>query len=271
MGLDVYLRRCDNLEAEIALQDQAEAFSNKLWEGKDYDKTSEAEKERIRAETKAEYERLGLDQYGSSTKIESIELDSVTNPEHMFKVGYLRSSYNSGGINSVLERAGVMDLYGIFQPAKEDYYVTIDWEGALVRVEQAIAAYRAHITDPMGRFDVMSIRTPIFDGVAEPADALTLFKGEMQKYLDRKQKEADPWSSYSNREGEFFLEGRKVFGFIPNSGWGKGFHVIVEKEMPENIEEEWYLQALLITKETIGYVLSRPVEEQKNYFLAWSG
>lgn len=270
MGLDIYLRRCEDLQTEIALQDQAEEFSNKLWEGKEYDKTSEAEKDRIRAASKAEYDRLGLDEFGSSTKIESIKLDSALYPEHMFKVGYLRSSYNSGGINSVMERAGCPTLYDIFEPGRDDFYVTPDWEASLVRVEQAITAYRATLQDPLGSFDVMEVRDPIFGGVATPKEALDLFKEQVKTYLDRKEKDPNAWSSYSNREGEFFLEGRKVYGFIPNSGWGKGFHVIVGKKVTEKPEDDWYLQALLITKETIAYVLSQPVDEQKQYFFGWS-
>lgn len=34
MGLDIYMCRCEDLATEISLQDQAEEFSNKLWEGK---------------------------------------------------------------------------------------------------------------------------------------------------------------------------------------------------------------------------------------------
>lgn len=271
MGLDIYLRRCDDLHSEIALQEQAEEFSNKLWEGKVYEQTSEADKESIRAATKAEYARLGLDQYGSSTKIESIELDSALYPEHMFKVGYLRSSYNSGGINSVLERAGCPTLYDIFK-SSDEYYFVPDWEASLVRVEAAIAAYKDTLQDPLGSFDVMEVRTPIiFEGVDSPKKALDLFKEQMKTYQTRKETDPNAWSAYSNREGEFFLEGRKVYGFIPNSGWGKGFHVIVGKEAAETPEEDWYYQALLITKETIAYVLSRPVDEQKQYFFGWSG
>ena len=273
MGLDVYLKRCENLEQNLALQDEAEQLSTEMWDatGKKYDELTDAEKEGIRLEIKALYSRMGLDEYGSSKGIETIEQDSALYPEHMFKVGYLRSSYNSGGINSVLERAGIPSLYDIFKPSKDDYYVTPDWEACLDRVEAAIEGYKAHFADPMGAFDVMSIRTPIFEGVESPNEALALFKAQMVKYQTQKETNPDAWSAYSNREGEFFLEGRKVFGFIPNSGWGKGFHVIVDKERAETVEGDWYYQALLVTKETIGYVLSRPVADQKNFFLAWSG
>lgn len=273
MGLDIYLRRCENLQEQIALQEQAEAFSEQCWaeSGKEYDQYTDEEKDAVRAKVKAEYERLGLDNYGSSTKIESIELDSALYPEHMFKVGYLRSSYNSGGINSVMERAGCPSLYDIFKPSGDDYYVTPDWEACLVRAEQAIAQYREFLTGPMGAFDVMEVRNPIFEGVDSPKKALELFASQLETYQSRKATDPNAWASYSNREGEYFLEGRKVFGFIPNSGWGKGFHVIVGKEASEEVQDDWYYQALLVTKETIAYVLSRPVEDQKNYFVAWSG
>lgn len=270
MGLDINLHRCDDLQTEIDLQDQADAFNKTLWDGRGYANTSESDKESIRAATKAEYARLGLDQFGCSTKIESVLLNSALYPQHLFKVGYLRSSYNSDGINGVMERVGCPTLYDIFRPTG-DYYFSPDWEDALTRVESAINAYSLVLQDPFSSFAVMEVRNPIFDGVDSPKKALDLFKEQMQTYNTHKETNPNSLSSYRNREGEFYLEGRRVFGFIPNSGWGKGFHVIVGKEAVEKPEDDWYFQALLITKETIGYVLSRPVQEQKNYFLAWSG
>lgn len=274
MGLDVYLKRCDNLADAQARQSEAEEFSEAQWNatGKEYSELTEDEKNAVRAVVKAKYEELGLDEYGGATNIETIELDSVTDPEHMFKIGYLRSSYNSGGINSVLERAGIPTLYDIFEPG-DDYYATPDWEAALVKCEDAIQKFRDNFDDPMGRFDVMRITGPIAEGCKDENAALALFKEEYSKYQDRiakAQSEYEKYSSFSNRDGEYFMEGVKAFAFIPNSGWGKGFHVVYEKERPQSVNEDWYFKALLITKETIAYVLSRPVDEQQEYFLGWS-
>ena len=272
MGLDIFLRHCSNLDAEIALQDEAERLSEENWNalGKKYDDLNDEEKEAIREKNRLMYESMGLDIHGSSKHMIGVEHDSVTAPDHLFKVGYLRSCYNEGGINSVMTRNKLPTLYDIFGVNGEEYYVKPDWSASLQRAEAAIVGYRAHLMDPMSRFDVMTICSPIFEGVPDAAAAMELFKKERQKYEETKNSPY-PMTSYGNREGDYFMEGTKAYGFIANSGYGGGFHVVYEKDSLENIEDEWYLQALKITKETIEYVLSQPEEERGNYCFGWSG
>ena len=188
----------------------------------------------------------------------------------MFKIGYLRSSYNEGGINSVLGRIGLPDLNDMFD-ADGTYDVKPNWEAVLVRVEDVIARYRAHLESPAGQFEITTIRSPFNDGM-EASEAMEVFIKQLGEYEQRKQRDSDTYSSYGGRDGEFFLKGIKVFAMIPNSGWGKGYHVVYEKETTDQgVEADWYYQALLITKEMVAYVLSRPQDERYKYSLAWSG
>lgn len=262
MGLDVSLKYCANRAQELAKQQAASDFSDAAWEkAGGYDTLSDAQKETVREAVRAYNEQNGLDEWGSSNEIQSIELDSKKYPEHMFKIGYLRSSYNSGGINSVLDRAGCMSLYDIFDPKGDEYYIDVDWAAAKVRAQEAIDKYTAHLTGPMAGYDVMRVTDFGHGGVNSDAEALEVFKKQLES-----RSEAG-FRSYGNRDGDFYLDGVTVCGIIPNRGFGGGTFLIT-KEEAKPISEDWYLQALVVTLEMIDYVLEQP--DPENHFLGWS-
>jgi hypothetical protein len=262
MGLDVSLKYCANRAVELAKQKEAEDFSNFAWEqAGEYDSLSDAQKDTVREAIKAHNSANDLDEYGSSNLIEGIEEDSKLHPEHMFKVGYLRSSYNSGGINSVLKRAGCMDLYGIFQPDEGDYYVDVNWAEAKDRCEQAIAEYYNFLIGPMAGYDVMRVSDYGHGGVNDEASALKLLEDQLSTHA------SSDFRNYGNRDGDWMLDGVQVVGIVPNRGFGGGVFVLTKTEVTDP-KEDWYLQALQVTKETIEYVLSK--EDPENYFFGWS-
>lgn len=63
---------------------------------------------------------MGLDIYLYDGK-NNIEEKSDKHPEHYCNKGYLRSSYNSGGFNSVVGSMIGKDLYYIFDPIENEY------------------------------------------------------------------------------------------------------------------------------------------------------
>ena len=263
MGLDVSLKYCADRATELAKQAAAEEFSEQAWEkAGGYENLSDAQKETVREAVSAYYEANGLDEWGSSKKIEGIELDSKLFPEHMFKIGYLRSSYNSGGINSVLDRAGCMSLYDIFDPKDGEYYVDIDWPAAQARAQEAIAKYTAHLKGPMAGYDVVRVTDFGHGGANSDTEALKIFQAELDKHKDN-----SGFRSYGSREGDFYLDGITVCGIIPNRGFGGGTFLIT-KEAEKPAADDWYLQALQVTKEMIDHVLAQP--DPENYFLGWS-
>lgn len=263
MGLDVSLKYCADRTSALAKQEQAAEHSSKLWEeAGSYDSIPDAKKDEIREAIRKFNEELGLDEWGSSNDIEGIELDSKTHPEHMFKIGYLRSSYNSGGINSVLKRAGCMDLYDIFEPEDGEYYVDINWHEAQQRCEAAIAEYTAHLTGPMAGYDCMRVTDFGHGGVKDDSEALQLLKKQLEEHPA-----GNGFRSYGNRDGDWFLDGTQVVGIVPNRGFGGGVFVLT-KEPAKPIEEDWYLQALVVTKEMIDHVVAQ--KDPENYFLGWS-
>ena len=262
MGLDVYLKHSSNRAAELAKQEAANEFSDAAWEkAGPYDTLSDMQKDAVREAIKAYNDANGLDEYGSSKNITTIELDSKIHPDNMFKIGYLRSSYNSGGINSVLKRIGCPDLYDIFEPG-DDYYVTVDWQQAQARAQVAIDRLKEHMGGPMGDYDVIEVNG--YDPVGSKEEALELLKHELE------QKHS--WGGgYSNRKGDWFLEGIKIVGAVPGKpsmfGGNPTYYLFTKSDKPGG-NLAWYLEALEVTKEMIDYVLAQP--DADNYFLSWS-
>lgn len=264
MGLDVHLKHSKNRVAALAAQDAAEKEVDALWEatGKRYEDYSEEEKDALRDRGREIRKSYGLDEWGSSQDIEDIEIFSENHPDHMFKIGYLRSSYNAGGINSVLKRAGCMDLYDIFEPG-EDYYFQPDWQGCLQRARQAVTEYSAFLNSDAGQYQVIRVSDLKVGGARDEIHALNIFMDNIRG--------GSSFRSYSNRDGAFYLDGLNVRAVIRNDaeGWDRGgSYLIADKPSVEDGQEEWYLTALKITQEMIEYVLAQP--DPENYFLSWS-
>jgi hypothetical protein len=263
MGLDVSLKYCVDRATELAKQQAAEEFSNQAWEkAGTYESMSDAQKDTVRSAVKAYNESNDLNEWGSSNKIEGIELNSEIYPEHMFKIGYLRSSYNSGGINSVLERVGCMTLYDIFEPKDGEYYVDIDWAGAQKRCQSAIDKYREHLTGEFAGYDVMRITDFGHGGAKDDNEALELLKKQLR------ETKPEGFRSYGNRDGDWYLDGVNVVGIVPNRGFGGGVFLLTKDKETKAPEEDWYMQALVVTKEMIDYVLNQ--KDPENYFVGWS-
>lgn len=267
MGLDISLYHCADPAKAIADQAACEEFSEKLWdEVGGYSNATEEQKESIRARCTEFNASLNCDDWGSSNAFNRgaiADSNSKLYPEHMFKLDYLRSSYNSGGINSVMNRVGCMDLYDIFEPEDGEYYVKPNWHRALDNVNLAIDQYTQHLVGPMAGYDAVRI-TNFGGGVAEPEDALALLKRELESRKDSKP----GWNSYGNKDGDWFLDGIDVVGVVPNTGFGGGVYLLTKDKEVKKPKDDWYLQALHITKEMIVHVLEQPNPEE--YMLGWS-
>jgi hypothetical protein len=261
MGLDVYLKHSTDRAGELARQEAAEEFSNAAWEkAGEYNTLSDAQKDTVREAVQAYNLANNLDEYGSSNDIKTIEIDSRIHPDNMFKIGYLRSSYNSGGINSVLKRIGCPDLYDIFEPG-DNYYVTVDWQQAQARAKIAVDRLREYMSSEMAAYDVIEVSG--FDPVGSKEEALALLKQE----LGRKSAFG---GGYSNRAGDWFPEGLQIVGAVPgkSSFMGQPTYFLFTKSDEVGGNYKWYLEALEVTQEMIDYVLAQP--DPDNYFLSWS-
>ena len=125
MGLDVFLYKYDDYANTERKEKQFDKEANVVYKNKSL---SDAQKQK---QTREIAKKLGLNSYGSGG--EKIELPSKVHPkEGLFQIGYFRSSYSSGGIDSVLRETVGMDLYDIFDP-KDEYCFRPDWRASLSR------------------------------------------------------------------------------------------------------------------------------------------
>lgn len=271
MGLDVYLEKCADFKGMRAAQTQADEEISALWEGLDYNKLTEAQKKELAQKQQAIHERLGFTgEYDRFHGTSRIEQDSQLYPAHLFKVGYLRSSYNGSGFNSVMERKGLPSLYDIFKNADaedDEGYVRCDWARAKVLVAEALAKYEDMQKGILGRIDAMQVAANMFDpdyGPRNEREAL-----EVAARMLEGPRHGN--SGFSCKDGDFYPEGIKVLGMIPGKDTslrGERPCTYIIYERAEQGTQDWYYQALKVTEETIDFVLADPHPE--HFHLVWS-
>lgn len=272
MGLDVYLYKLTASRAEYdrvrALNRELDELCNAAWEfagrnGRRYEQMTEAEKDECSARSKAIKQDFAakhgvpLGDWGLEEPEEKIELPSKTDPEHYFKIGYFRSSYNAGGIDHILgDRIGVT-LSSIMGAPEDGSNFTPDWQAARARAVHALDQFLAYLKDK-GGYRVVSLSSVGVSGApTNEQEALERFHQEREK--------KHGCENYSNINGEFALgEPMQVVAIMPaKSRWHTAYAIVKSDEM------EWYVKALRIVIETCDYVLSQP--DPTIYFLHWSG
>ena len=277
MGLDVYLYRYENKDADIALEESVEKATEGIWDkeiaalGKSkYEELTDAEKDSISSKIDALKESMGMvinpAYTWKSYKVpgeSKIEEPSKLHPDHLFKLGYFRSSYNGAGIDSVMGNAIGETLYSLI-PASDnpESMFQPDWDAARGRVVSAID--RMKVMDKDCPVRVSEVRTMGFGRNKLPSsakEALNIFKNEMASHKGLKGKSM--CNSYSDINGEFYLDKRhplKVMAMIPGErvGFMPGPTVyVVTKD-----DYKFYIEALEIVLETIDYVLAKPDKDK---------
>lgn len=267
MGLDVYLKKYPAPAGELLPRVQQYNDSD----------LHQSEAEDSEQQLAALAEALGLDEYGE-VAAEYVEINSAQYPEHMFKIGYMRSSYNQGGINSVLRSYGLRDLYGIFEVDGEEYRVVPDWAKAAANAREVAEEYKATI-EAMGgcRIQKFAYNPFIKPEIKSSAEAAEAWKRELAR-----GERSPGFESYSNGKGTFFFGStvpklRAVLMGLEEALIGDGMapctYLVFEAEEPEEgkggIENDYYYQSLLIAAEMCDWVLAQP--DADNYVLHWSG
>lgn len=266
MGLDVYLYHIPDREEisrrEILYETEKVKMIEVAGTGND---------DLIKPKLKELADKFGLDEHGYSKTKNKIQEDSKLYPNHYFKVGYFRSSYNDSGIERVLFNLGLGNMDWIFQVTESGgvYEFSPDWELALERAENVLSEFR---DSPALR--IFQVRLGEFPGNNLPSttdQAMEIFLREYNKAKNKKSGERS-LGSFSSREGHFYLdEPLKVLGIIPgesdsflSKGKIKTANVIYEVE-----DNTSYVEALEIVVETCKWVLNQ--KDPQNYYLHWSG
>lgn len=276
MGLDVYLYRYENKAAVDKTKALYEKSTEALWkkicgDGK-YEEVPEAKKKEYAREKKKVVAKLGTDEWGTPPGEVKVELDSKKFPEHMFKIGYFRSSYNGGGIERVVGNMTGKALYWIFENPKE-YEFQPNWARAMSRAEEALAALKEKIANE-GAFRISFHSANPFAGGKDiqrsEEDALKAFYNVFNN--EKKEKKPSPLEDegrnwFGNSVGEFYLgkKGIEVVAIIPGMGYGnaQGVYVVTKDD-----GIQWYVEALEVVVETCQWVLDQ--KDQKKYWVHWS-
>ncbi len=282
MGLDIYLYRYDKSRAEIEQEDDAwEKISNAIFHkhfdpieaarGKNAQLTDDERAAWKKEEDRAagEFGRVG--EWHDNPHNPSVRIDSTLYPEHMFKIGYFRSSYNGGGIDSILRDRVKESLHSIIG-LDDEYVQQPDWNKAIENCDRVIAQLReAAAKNP---FFVTEVGPNMFGDMnslpKSEAEALAIAGKELSA---EKQKDEFLADGYSNRDGLWYPKGMTVYGIIPGTKeiFGKLPTSYVVLRHDSNGEEpfKWYINALEIVKETAQWVLKQ--ENPEKYFLHVSG
>lgn len=212
---------------------------------------------------------------GDDKRTRCIEIDSKLYPEHYWKIGYFRSSYNESGFNRVVPaRVGEGgSIYEIMGHEGEEYEQAPDWAASKDRA----LAVRSRYLEALKRSEYEGKTTyieehrpnPFINPASCPASASDAMEGFLAQ-LERWKKEpkepgGDMFSEYANGFGHFCRKPARVLAFIQGQGC-----LYVVRLGSESAEEDYYLKALDIIIETCEWVLAQPGDISR-YLLHWSG
>lgn len=256
MGLDIYLYRYDKPIEEIKkLEEEYERKSDENWkrfEGIKYDKITEEQRSSARKIDKNIEKELGLGEYGKHPDKVEIYENSSKYPDHLFKVGYFRSSYNDSGFNSIMRNLGLQSLDEIIGYTGE-YEFEPNWNQVKINAWNVIN--QLNKKDYILKSFFVG-KNPYSDKC--PANSQKQAIKITQDELDREQFFK---GGYSNINGEFFPEGLEIVGLVPTAEYGGTGVTVIHKT-----SNDWYIQALEIVIETCEYIVNNP----GTYRLHWS-
>jgi len=312
MGLDVYLYEYENFQdtrdREKRFYDEKEQMTQEVLlgrrTGKDFgnlsqnqrdaynaawEALSDEDKEALAAKEAALAKELDVDEHGECPKKKCLpEIASKIHPDHYFKIGYMRSSYNDGGINRVLELRIGETLYSIFgmDNPREYYQPNVDWGATLVRAREARDALAKYLEE-QGAYGVLCISPNVFagpdalKGISNRETALKRFLEERERWIQQKAENPDRNEyDYEGGGGFFSPKGMKIHAAI--SGIEDTFHSALEMPVVPatylifSMDDEdgeapfkWYLDALEVVMEFCEWALAHPNKDK--LVLHWSG
>lgn len=281
MGLDIYLYRItatkEEFDAREALREAMDKAGNDCYPpDAEFKLLTQEEQDAVYERSKAAKKKLakahGLkaDKYGDVKSLEEeVNLPSAKYPEHYFKIGYFRSSYNDGGIDSYFRRLGLPDLHEIMGRGDDDEYrFAPDWKASKDRAIETLARLDAM---PNTDIDVMGICANEFIGVERLPKNEAEARAIVLEEIGNPSKAFEAWSSAN---GSFYPKGLDVIGLVP--GLTDGFtKTMFGKAVPcvyvayKKNDNGFYRQALEIIVETCDHVLSQP--DPQAFYLHWSG
>lgn len=154
---------------------------------------------------------LQIGEYGVEIPEEKIEIDSEKYPDHLFKIGYMRSSYNSGGFNSVVSELVGHDLYWLFGvDGTDNYIVHPDWKVASTRCQMLIDQLAM---DPGYIVMRVDLENPFDDGFMPSGQEIE--ERDTLRYFMQIQEDIDNVADGASCDGMIvWPEGRKLLAVV---------------------------------------------------------
>jgi len=201
---------------------------------------------------------------GAVQVLNRIEIDSSQHPDHLFKVGYFRSSYSSAGFNRILESTVGETLYSIFDVENVDFD-TYSWTFPIwPQVKEKAEEVKRKLEAYIKKYGVVAffVGGALREGVETERQAVLRFCEEKD---GRKKIQEKLMVNYSCRRGDFFFKPLKVMAALPATDrvLGNG-HFLVHK--PPKKVWDWYLAGLDIVIETCRWCINNPGW----FMLTWS-
>jgi hypothetical protein len=266
MGLDVYLYKYENIED----WNRREAIIEKFWEdgfesmfpGVEF-KTATEDQTKAWRDKRAKLEA----EHGIDPPVgrECIEQDEPRYPDHYFKIGYFRSSYNEGGINRLLQNAIGTDLATIFN-AGDDYAFRPDWEAARTRCFDALERLRHY--NKVSPYRCHSLSLNPFMGKEQ---CVASNEREAIEFTVQQMQKESSFGAWDTMGGTIYKsELLEVVAIVA----GTHEHLLTRRQEPTHYvvykaDVLWYVNALEIVLATIDYVLKN--SEPQKFYLHWSG
>lgn len=296
MGLDVYLYELKEgvtPEEFAAARKRREDAEEAFYSRDDYKSLTDEQKDEIRTALPPDPEgefnfKTNLIQPREGLLARQIELPHPKYPEHLFKIGYWRSSYNSGGINHVLEDLGLPTLYWVAagedgESDLQEYCCFLDWPQVLVRATELRQRYEVRKAETGNAFVVEEklnpFRSPEHQDVPRSASqAMDIYIKERKRSAEFRSKFPDPEHSgdYSNISGTFFMSGTtRLLALIPGTRTPilrteppapECLYAIVQSTDPV---DNFYGEALEIVEATARHCVESGHPER--FYVHWSG
>jgi len=191
---------------------------------------------------------MGLDVYladgtTGTTKTYGEGEDAVTYTEYETRDYYLRSSYNESGFNQITEKMfGKYGYYYIFEPiigGGQQYETAMTDPVALQEAYARAVEVLSWYTGSDGElFSCSTISTfqPDEQRPASGVQAMDLFRAERARWGGEYKEKMPGFSSYSNQDGYYFMEGFEIYGAFLGTSLSSPCVYLVWKMVPETLE-----------------------------------
>lgn len=201
---------------------------------------------------------------------QSFEAPSTNYPDHGCNLGYFRSSYNGSGFNNIISNMlNVPGFYHLFNTGDPDEDFQPNWAEVRERCMDLLMKFNTRVTADGGLIRTFHVGVNPYENLTtflercpkSGADAIALLRRELA------EKKNGSFKSYTNRDGDFHLDGLTIVAAVPGASeiGSLGVWLVYRSTA------DYYRQTIEILMEACERILAMPPAEQKKIRVIWSG